>query len=485
MTARLFRMELRLLLRAPSCAVLAVLMLLALCWGAANGARHVRAQQATIERIDQHVRGKVAADQAALARWRASAGPRLPYWQDPSDPAGYMRYGLHAYAVKAPAPLAAVAVGQSRLLPYYLRVDLDYVAPPAAAFDFVSPRLLGLGEVDLAFLLVYIWPLAVIALGATRLAAERDSGALALIAAQARSLRLLVLGKFAALATVCVPFVLAATALALVLAGTSLRAAPAALALLAVALAGYTLFWVALASFVASRNGVVGSSLRLVGAWIALAFLLPAAAALLVDLGRTPAPALAYLDALRRANDVAPARRDALFKDYVASRPAYHGALARVAAVPYATKQIAVQMAAERKAAASVARRRAQAGARAAALQWLSPVLVVDGLLQRMAGTGIERHEAFLRDADDYTNRLRAFFWPRALQAAAAPAEHCAGCAVRLAFTEHDAIPRYQPVRSAGGPAPAPIDGALASYPWLLAAILVALMGLGRRGPLP
>lgn len=467
MTGALFKLEVALLLRSRFSRAVAALLFAALAIGAIGGQRQAAGQLATIGRIEAQVERKLAADRAAVERYRRPAAQRLPYWQDPSDAAGYMRYGLQAYAVKPPWPLAGLAVGQARLLPFYLRTELDYVAPPAAAYDFVNPRFLALGEFDLAFVLACIVPLAVIALGGTRLAAERDSGALALLAAQA-PLRRVVLLKGAALAAVAVPFTLVACAAALAIAGIPLRDG-ATLLVLAAALAGYTLFWVALATLVASRAGVVASLLRLVAAWLVLTFVVPAAGALAIGLAAPPQPRLALLDELRTANDMAPAARNATFAAYVAAHPRYAPAATRLDQVPYATKQVAVQRAVERRTARreqAAARQQGAAQRQAALVRLLSPVLVLDDLLQQAAGNGAERHEAFLREAAAYTDRLRAFFWPRALHDAAAPAERCPGCAGRMTFTDHAAIPRFVP--DAGHPDAAALAGG-ACYLWLVA----------------
>ncbi|MDM5178830.1 ABC transporter permease subunit [Massilia sp. DJPM01] len=484
MTRALFLIELAMLLKARFTWIIGALLFAALAWGAVNGQANADQQQATVDRVKMHAATKVARQQADVARYGRPAGTLLPYWQDPSDAAGYMRYGLTAYALKPPSPLAGLAIGQSRLLPFYIKTDLDYVAPPAAAFDFINPRILSLGDFDLAFVLVYVLPLALIAIGASRLAAERDSGALRLMAAQLPSFRQLVMLKFSVAAIVCVPFTLVATVLALLVADTpcwSMQALDTML-LLGAALAGFTLFWVALTALVASRIGVVGSYLRLVSVWIGFTFFVPAAGALLIDMAY-PAPSpLLYLDDLRRANDFTPANRDALFVRFARAEPAYAAAAERIGKVSYATKQIAVQQAVERQVeerVAAAARQSEDAAGRAAALRWLSPAMVFDTLLQQAAGSGVERHKRFLQRTKDYTDELRAFFWPRALAEAANPANPCQGCAARLNFTDHDKIPRFQADRPLDGVA-GRIGGAV-GYLWMLADAVVLMLWSGRR----
>ncbi|WP_338849210.1 DUF3526 domain-containing protein [Massilia sp. W12] len=482
MMRTLFRMELAILAKARFTQALGALLFAALCWGAIHGERHAGQQRATVQRLQLHEANTLAQQQADVLRYSVPAATVLPYWQDPSDVAGFMRYGFTAYAVKPPAPLAGIAIGQSRLLPFYIKTELDFIAPPASAFDFVNPLLLSLGDFDLAFVLVFVLPLALIALGASRLSAERDSGALMLLATQLPAYHHLVMLKFAALVALCLPFTLAASLLALLLAGTPVWAGQSLGLLLqsGLAVSGFILFWLALTVWVASRTGVVGSYLRLISIWITFSFFVPALGALLIKQAYPAPSSLQYLDALRRAHNISTEQRDQLFLAYLAENPAYAGAAERISKVPYATKVIAVQYAVERQLAEQVASRQAQhaqASAHAAALSWLSPAMVLDTLLQQAAGSGAQRHQQFLQQSTAYTDTLRDFFWPRALLEAAKPSNACPGCAARRNFTEHDKIPRFQaqPIDPAGQGMAA---GAL--YLWLLACAMMLLLWQGK-----
>lgn len=475
----LFRFELRLLARTPLAWIVFFLLFAALTWGAVNGQRHAEEQQATVERVRLREATTIAEHKAAAARYAQPAQARLPYWQDPTDVAGYMRYGLVAFAVKPPSPLGAIAVGQSKVLPFYLRTELDYIAAPDTAFDFVNPRILSLGEFDLAFVLVYLLPLALIALGASRLSAERDSGALRLLAAQRQSTRYLIMLKFGALVTLSIPLVVLATGLALALAGTPLwsGAAVKLLPTITLAVAAYTVFWAALTAVVAGRMGVVASNVLLISIWMAFTFFIPAANALVLEVLH-PAPSrFQYLDDLRRESNLSPTQRDAIFKAYLAATPAYAPAAGRIEKIPYATQQIAIQLELERRLLPStsvLASVGADAGRSADLLRWLSPALVLDAVLQTAAGTDAVRHEAFLLRTRAYTDELRAFFWPRALKEAAYPSTPCEQCAGRFNFTDHDKIPRFVADSPLDGIAMRTAYGAL--YLWLLAAATVFLL---------
>lgn len=475
----MFRFELKLFARARITWIVFALLFAAMTWGALNGQQHAEDQRATVERVRLREAAALAEHKAAVARYAQPAPIRLPYWQDPSDVAGYMRYGLVAFAVKPPSPLGALAIGQSKVLPFYLRAELDYIAPPDAAFDFVNPRILSLGDFDLAFVLVYLLPLALIALGASRLSAERDSGALRLLAAQTPSPRHLVMLKFGAMLVVSVPLVLLEAGLALVVVGTPLWSVPVAklLLIIALAVAAYAVFWSGLTAVVASRMGAVASCMLLLSLWTAFTFFIPSANALILEMAHPSPSRLQYLDDLRRESNLKPAQRDAIFNAYLAAQPSYAAAAGRIEKVPYATKQIAIQTELERRLSprtSAMATARSDAGRSADILRWLSPALVLDAVLQAAAGTDAVRHEAFLRRTRAYTEDLRAFFWPRALKEAARPFTPREQCAGRLNFTDHDKIPRFIADSPLEGVPERIANGTL--YLWLLAAAAVFLV---------
>jgi ABC-2 type transport system permease protein len=180
---------------------------------------------------------------------------------------------------------------------------------------------------------------------------------------------------------------------------------------------------------------------------------------------------------LRRESNLYAKQRDAIFKAYLDAQPVYAAALGRLDKIPYATKQIAIQLEMERRLlprTSALESVRTDASRSAVLLRWLSPALELDAVLQAAAGTDAARHEAFLLRTRAYTNELRAFFWPRALKEAAYPSTPCERCAGRFNFTDHDKIPRFV--------ADSPLDGiamrtaSSVRYLWLCAAAMVLLL---------
>lgn len=452
-TRRLFALELKALMRQPLAIAVFAALFAAMLAAAFVGAAQVRRTNAALATIAAEQAEAVRAARSAAARYARPSPLKIDYHRDPTDAFGYMNYFLVTHAVKPPLPLAALAVGQADLQPSYIRIDFNKIFPDAA-FDAGNPRALKLGSFDLAFVLVYLVPLGLIAIGASRLAGERDSGVLRMIAAQPVTLRRVALVKAGALAAVSLTAIVGGMLLALLITGALKSWAVAGVALL---VALWVLFWVALTVLAASFwRGAVGSVAMLVLGWAVLTVLIPTLVTLAVE-AALPAPSrIAYIDRSRVA-------MDAFYRDEAAAHVAWLGRFPR-----YADRAAAMLKSPEVKRFARDAfyrdaltperdRFAARDLAVARATDWLrlaSPAMMLDGTLQAVAGNDARRQLAFVAAADAYGERLRRWFEPLALANAADPRRSCPDCPGRLNFTRYDDVPRF---------VPAPDDGARGS----------------------
>jgi ABC-2 type transport system permease protein len=353
---------------------------------------------------------------------------------------------LTVFAVKPPAPLGAVSAGQSDLQPAAIRINFGNPFPDAAQ-ELKSPRILALGAFDLGFVLVYLVPLALIALGGTRMAREQDSGILRVIAAQPIAARTVAAAKFGALAVVVVPTISAAALVSLWMAGGIGGGASAgSLLVLAALVALYCLFWIALcAAAVSLWRGAVAALATLVLGWAAMTVLLPAVGALLLDLVH-PAPSrTAYVDESRivaeriaDADDAGPqwfaTRADLVRINPGAGESSEVGRFARDS-----LNRSSLLDSRKRFEAHAL-----QAAAKTSLIRLLSPALVFDGALQELAGTDPHAHLRFMASADDHAEALRRWFEPRVVANVGQP-RACEACPGRLNFNAYDQVPRFKP----------------------------------------
>lgn len=476
--SRLLAAELRLVLRERLTWAILAALLAALCLAARTGAERTEAARAAVAQATEDGARTVREARDAHARYARPSPITVNYWQDPTDAFGYMTYFMAAHAVKPPTPLGLLAAGQSDVQPAVVRISFGFSTVfDDTAYELGSAARLRLGAFDLAFVLVYLVPLAVIALAGTRLSAEQDAGILRLIAAQPIGPRRVAAAKFGAVGLVALAGVLGGTALALLMAGGTgpLAGWGGVLALLGASLAAYTLFWVAACALAAGLwRGAVAALAVLVLAWAGLTVALPTALGLAVD-ALAPRPSrIAAIDASRQAQ----AR---FYTGETGTRIAAAWLAARVpdaAERPgLADKPEIKRLARDAFYDAALRETRAALGEHARALaDWsgrlalLAPASALALALETAAGTDAARHAAFLAAGTAYRGNLRAFFEPRILAQALDPVPVCAGCPGRLDFDAYDAVPAF---------APAPALAAARLQAWLsLAALLAGTLAL-------
>ncbi|HTU99368.1 MAG TPA: ABC transporter permease, partial [Luteitalea sp.] len=194
MFARILKHEWRLLATDGSLWLVVGIFAVAIAYGTFTGARWVRFQQAAIAEAGQEEADRFSRQEAAISRLNRGELTLSPF----ADPRNAQTAGgrlAARYAVMPPAPLAPLAVGQSDLLPYYFKVTTDSRENVTAATELENPHRLLAGRVDLAFVLIYLYPLLVLAFSYNLLSAEKEQGTLSLALSQPISLARLVVGK--------------------------------------------------------------------------------------------------------------------------------------------------------------------------------------------------------------------------------------------------------------------------------------------------
>jgi ABC-2 type transport system permease protein len=409
--------------------LLAVLIVLA----AANGGSRFARMAEGASRLNDDETTLQRGLRDAVARYEAGPQGDPPSASSP----GNVGLSLLGHYARLPFPaLAALSVGQADVQPGYYRVT----AKPAYTFTGVSeiqnPLTQVLGSFDLAFVLVFVLPILIVASSFDLLSREKEAGTLALVAAQGVRLRTLVLAKIVARAAMILPVLLALVLLAGVIVGADLADADTLLQLLTVfaVAAAYAAFWLALAVLVNSldwrseTNGVV-----LANAWLVFVVVVPAfvnvAASMLY-----PAPSRVELTTeLREASEAAD-REAAQARDaYLFDHPELAGAGAPLD--EFYLKVLASDAAVEKAIAPILRRFEEQAASRervVAGLRYASPAIAAQEALNALAATDNARFGDFSRQVQDFHARWRAFFSARIARGE------------RLRATDFDAIPAFE-----------------------------------------
>ena len=398
-------------------APIAVFFALAVAYAAANGRSWAEFQRDAVKgaTVDEARRLSWLGNALDASRGDTSA---LRAFGDPRNPFVSAQGPARRYAVLPPAPLAPLAVGQSDLYPSYYRVGIISRETLLVNDEIVNPEHLAAGRFDLAFVIVYILPLLILALSYDLISADREAGTLALVLSQPVRLRTIMTAKLLARSMIMIVLALSVTAIGAVVGGVSLSA-PGALASLAdwtmVGIA-YGAFWLALAVAVNvfSRSSAA-NALALLGAWLGFVVLGPSVLNVLVS-GLHPTPSrVELMQASRAASNSASARGSQLMAVYFQDHPELMRGTPESAA-EFGTRSLLVADEVANAVRPITSRFESQLDAQQRLVdrwRWISPALVTHAALTDLAGTGTSRYRDFQSQADRYIGTVRAFYEPR------------------------------------------------------------------------
>lgn len=397
MTMHWLKLEWRLLTRDRGAWVIMVLFAVALIYGLGNGARVAQQQRETARALAKD--GATFREQVRQALAQQSIDPRAVA-------------GRGATAVLPPAPLPWLAIGQSDLTPGHENVVLWRLATPGdSRAELENPTQLLAGRFDLAFVLVWLFPLCLLALLYDVLARDRESGTLRLGLAQGVTAHRWLWHRALVRAAPILGLAMLATAATVLGVGWGGRSRWV-FALLIVA--AYGLFWVTLVAAVNTvvRNAAAAAA-ALGSAWVVLVLIAPTLLNVTVE-SLYPTPSRPELvAAARRASGDAEQRGGELLNSFYRDHPelAPPGRQADLAA-----QQLTVQEEVSR-AIEPVRQRFDQQLARQQAVvsRWrlASPAITMQEALTDLAGTGYWRYREFRTQIEEFKAGVAEFYAPK------------------------------------------------------------------------
>lgn len=407
-------------------AVLLGFFLLA-AYAAVGGARFAAAERAEMAATAEEETTRLA--QLRERVLAIESGAPVVHATDPREPALVGRDLGKRAATLPPNALGAVSLGQRDLLPHTIWITTEARLSEAGSDDGGSLNRRVTGAFDLAFVVVFLLPLVVIALCFDVLAAERERGTLALVLSQPVGLGTFVFAKALLRGLVLLGVVLVAALvvpLALVDAPFDIQGA-SSVALYAALLVAYTAFWVCLCACVnAYGTSSAGNALSLVSVWLLLVVVVPGLASAGAD---TLYPSPSRVELVNRAREVA---REV--EAEVSAIEGDHGQPA-AAAGDTAVRAARVQTELEHRVEPVMDAFRAQLSRQQALvdrLRFLSPAIVAYEGLNDVAGTGVTRHQHFSRAVERYHDEYKRFFFERMEQRQ------------KLTAADYDALPRFR-----------------------------------------
>jgi ABC-2 type transport system permease protein len=387
--------EFRLLLRDRGAIAVLAVALVAAAIATATGIADVRAQRAELAALVEADRLERAAVTARQSDWGSAAYYTFHLtWAPPSD-------------------FAFAAAGLREHGPWQHRVRMLALEGQIHEPDAGNPDVAVLGRFDYAFVAATLAPLLVILLLHGLAAGERAAGRHDLLAATARSAGAPWLAR-----SVLRLSLLALCVLAPLIAGAAIEATkPATLAAAAALVCAHLLFWAVLCRAI-DRTNTAGSTqlVALLGAWLALAVIAPAAIAAWAASRHPMPPGGAILMTQREAvNDAWDLPKAATMQAFVARHPEWsaHADVQR----PFEWKwYFAFQQVGDQAAEQLVQAHRAGRVARARTadtLAWLAPPVWVERRLDALAATDLAAALAYEDRVRAFHAELRQWYYPR------------------------------------------------------------------------
>ena len=436
MLFRLMKYEWRNLSADRTPLTIALLLGLALAYGAWNGSQWVNFQRTAIHSVLREEQERLQGVRAEIPKIESGEIKASPF-TDLRLPQALGRGPGARYVVMPPSALGALAVGQSDLYPYYFKVTTGSKQTFLNSDEIENPVHLLAGRFDLAFVLLYLFPLVILACSYNLISAEKEGGTLALALSQPVTLPALVMAKLlprvALVMTLAVLLPLAGVAMG----GTNLSADGAGVRLVfwMAITAAYGAFWFALAVAVnALGRSSATNAMALAGLWLMFVVVIPSVLNVAVKAAYPVPSRVDLIQATRVAGDAATRQGSKLLARYLEDHPEM--APVEKGGVPdFGTIQVAVSESTERAVQPVLDRFDAQVAGQQRIVdrfRYLSPAIVAQSAFNDLAGASAHRYSHFLAQADQYHRQWREYFVPRILRK------------VKLSAADLDQLPTFR-----------------------------------------
>lgn len=311
-------------------------------------------------------------------------------------------------AIHFPAALAHLSIGQRDLQPYYEKVRRGFMFAEDAGSVISHPARLAAGNTDLAFVMIYLLPLLIIAFHYNLIAQDRESGTYALLRVQR--------GRLSSIVTARLLFrfvILSIPVMLINVTGLLMAPSPARMSFaegacwLGVILA-YQFFWFGLCyCMVRLQRSSTVTALAMMSTWLLLLIVLPALINIFIT-WKHPVPLRADLASYERAmsEEIWEMPRGPLIDSFYHYHPQYRQ-LRRVSdTAEYGSKRFAAyydllerRVLEKATALEDTIRQRNRLNRKIGAFD---PALLAQQLLNKLAATGWE-------DQERYQQQVRAF----------------------------------------------------------------------------
>ncbi|WP_411029641.1 DUF3526 domain-containing protein [Spongiimicrobium sp. 3-5] len=409
-----FQYELKQLLRSRWIQLLSILLLLLFGFSAFNGKQKVQKRKNDIVAAIDEVKENDEMMLKLLDSVERGMTVNVSRWTIPTSPIAVGNYHPRVAAME-PQPMAFLSTGQADLFTHYVKPTVSGDDFALNFTEMTSPVQLLFGSFDVAFVIVYLLPLLIIAFSYNVLSSEKESGTLKLLAAQPISIQTWVLQKLA-LRFFCLSIlvIISMTIVFLVLGlniGLQIEAFLGVLGLILT----YMLFWFALAFLV---NLLVGSSAKnaisLLGLWVVFVLLMPS---VLNQLSNTlyPMPSRTLMiNEMRKMKSDVTKKQDEILDNFLRDHPEY-AINDTTQSRGFYHRYMASKKLIKKELEPVVQTYEIQLRKRQRWLdqfKWISPAIITQESLNEMAGTATDDYEDFRKQVIGFAKTWREHFMP-------------------------------------------------------------------------
>jgi ABC-2 type transport system permease protein len=423
--------ETRNLAKTPSLLWILLMLTVAIgfgAWAASSVFERQVAGAAAIQEHEHQVREKMRSDLAKYEAEQKAAGKPLEFAAINHAPGAGAPQGTNAgavgsetasFAILPPTGLAALSIGQSDLNLNYIPVSMQNIMDATKSNEIENPVNLKTGAFDIAFVVIFLVPIFILAMSYDLLSSEKERGTLAMVMAHPISLRKLMASKLISRMAIMLAVVLAFGLGAVLAVGSDFDKVEtwARFGFWLGATVLYSLFWFGLAVLVnAAGKSSATNGIILAGSWLAFVVIIPTMVSVIAT---TLYPAPSRLDFIAASRDAqtdaekgAMKALDDYYYDHVELVPEDKAkdfltlALANNASIEKAVKPLYDSFQTQLNKQEEVVNR----------FQFLSPAIMMQLAMNEVSGTSADRYEYFLKQVFEFHAKWVDFFTGRFLK---------------------------------------------------------------------
>lgn len=326
--------------------------------------------------------------------------------------------------VYRPSAFAALSIGQKDNYPYYHEITSGWYPADfysAASTDIQNPVKLLTGNFDLAFVIIYLVPLVIIAMGYNALSSERENNTFTLLRVQT-SVSALLHQKLIFQATLLILVSIIMNACAFWITGLSVTGNAQQVAAWLFITTVYIGFWYSIVYLVASLQLPSSTNALLLGGlWIVLLLLLPSTIHKIVSTSHEKELVQGVLNQrgdLPTARDLDPGQLKDSFNRLQHPYTIYPmNDTGEAAQYFYKTLMVnELQVRHNNALGRKVVMSQQNEYKKALNLNWINPVFAIQNAFNQVAATEINNYHDYLAAAEEYQTQRRYFLYQYSMQ---------------------------------------------------------------------